>query len=386
MISALNSSTLSPPSTTEIQRFLALLYPGISEGYLLLSWPSPTRTHKDGKPALDTSWHNLATTTMERIADRAAAIAATHSVYFGVAIQHPSRQPNPFQRSRNDSASLLPALYFDMDLAYGTHAASALPATDAEALTFLQSLSAKPSLILHTGGGLHGYWLFEAPMALTVEPERAAMAHLLKEFAYTLCLLGKTHGWELDALRDLARVLRPAGTINHKYGKPVTIIAESAVRYTPADFDWLAPLPAPSVHHGPGAGVHDQPDLFDIVEAYGGTLTPKSNQEAHGAHPTHGSSTGVNLDVNDGKGLWHCWRHGTGGDALSLIAVCEHLIACEDLQPGALSGALFSRVLDIARTRFGWTPPAPVAARIFVPSLATPLPRSVSSRLRRTLL
>src|SRR6266851_2291281 len=380
MISALNSSTLSPPSTTEIQRFLALLYPGIGEGYLLLSWPSPTRTHKDGKPALDTSWHNLATTALGRIADRAAAIASTHSVYFGVAIQHPSRHPNPFQRSRNDSAALMPALYFDIDLASGAHAASALPATDADALAFLQTLPAKPSLILHTGGGLHGYWLFESPIYLTTDPERAAMAHLLKEFAYTLRLLGTAYGWELDALRDLARVLRPAGTINHKYGKPVAIIAESAARYTPADFDWLTTLPAPSVHHGPGAGVHDQPDLLRVVEAYGGTLTQKSASEWHGAHPIHGSSTGVNLDVNGDKGLWHCWRHGTGGDALSMIALGERLIGCEDLQPGALSGTRFAHVLEIAHNLFDWTPPG--APRSYFPALTPHLSRGLSTVLR----
>ena len=57
-----------------------------------------------------------------------------------------------------------------------------------------------------------------------------------------------TLGWTLDALRDLARVLRPPGTINHKYGTPVEVIAERTVRYTLADFDWLSPLPALSVH------------------------------------------------------------------------------------------------------------------------------------------
>ena len=74
-----------------------------------------------------------------------------------------------------------------------------------------------------------------------------------------------------------------------------------------ADFDWLTPLPAPSVHprrkaqgglQASGTGTSDQPDLVAVIEAYGGTLTQKSAQEWHGAHPQHGSSTGVNLDVN----------------------------------------------------------------------------------------
>jgi putative DNA primase/helicase len=233
--------------STDIQHFFELLYPGVGDGYLILSWPSPTRKQKDERQALDNAWHNLATTSLTGVATRASQEAATRSVYFGVAVQHPSRQPNPFQRSQNASAYVLPGLYFDIDLAYGAHAESALPATEADALAFLMSLPAKPSLIIHTGGGLHAYWLFESPLWLLTDADRAAVTELLRQFAHTLCQAGKTHGWTLDALRDLARVLRPAGTINHKYGKPVTIPEERPVRYTEADFDWLTPLPTPSM-------------------------------------------------------------------------------------------------------------------------------------------
>jgi hypothetical protein len=155
----------------------------------------------------------------------------------------------------------------------------------------------------------------------------------------------------------------------------------------PSRVDWLTPLPTPSVHHGGGLGVEGQPTLTVVVEAYGGTLTQKSAHEWHGAHPQHGSSTGTNLDVNESKGLWHCWRHGVGGDALSLIAVCEDLVACEDLQSGALGGTLFPTILAIAKARFGWEParaagPAPGAR---LPTLWSPLGRGLSSTLRSPL-
>jgi CHC2 zinc finger len=349
-------------SIPEILRFFETLYPDSGDGYLVLSWPSATRTHKDGSVALDSSWHNLSTTSLARIAQAAATRALEQSLYYGVALQHPSREPSPFQRSRNDSAYILPGLYFDIDLASGAHAASALPATEAEALAFLHALPSKPSLILHTGGGLHAYWLFESPHALTAAADRDAMTQVLKQFAHTLTQNGKTHGWDLDALRDLARVLRPPGTVNHKYDTPVRTLAARDVRYTLADFDWLAPLPGPSVPSNGSMGVQDQPDLVAVVEAYGGGLTQKSEQEWHGAHPIHGSATGVNLDVNLTKGLWHCWRHGTGGDALSFIALGAGLVACEDVRPGVLAGARFPQVLAIARERFGWTPPAAAQA------------------------
>ena len=59
------------------------------------------------------------------------------------------------------------------------------------------------------------------------ETDREYVSHLMKQFAHTLCQAGKEHGWTLDALRDLARVLRPPDTINHKYGTPVEIIADA---------------------------------------------------------------------------------------------------------------------------------------------------------------
>jgi hypothetical protein len=383
---------LQYPPATATQHFLETLYPGVQDGYLLLSWPSPTRRHKDGRVALDSSWHNLATTSLARIAARAQALSAERSVYFGVVIQHPSRQPNPFERSRNDSAYILPGLFCDIDLAYGAHAQAALPATDTEAISFLEALPSKPSLIVHTGGGIHGYWAFELPIILASKADRDTMAHLMQSFAYTLCQRGKVHGWTLDALRDLARVLRPPGTTNHKYRTPVSLIQERAIRYSPADFDWLSPLPEPSVHRrrqpssgdpGISTGVSDQPDLAQVIEAYGGTLTAKSAQEWHGAHPQHGSSTGVNLDVNTTHQLWHCWRHGTGGDALTLIALCEGLVACEDVRAGCLSGAVFPQVLAIAEAQFGWSPPA-LPRSPFRP-LATHVSRGLSAGLRRTL-
>ena len=89
-----------------------------------------------------------------------------------------------------------------------------------------------------------------------------------------------------------------------------------------------------------------------IAEHYGTALERKSQTELAGAHPRHGSSTGDNFNVNVDKGLWHCWRHGTGGDALALIAVCEGLLACEQMGRGALRGDLFTRVVEIAKATF----------------------------------
>ena len=61
----------------------------------------------------------------------------------------------------------------------------------------------------------------------------------------------------------------------------------------------------------------------------------KVGQRVQGPHPYHGSSGGSdyvaggrNFSVE--RGVWTCYRHGSGGNALHLVAVMEEYIECED--------------------------------------------------------
>src|SRR5262245_24631775 len=193
------------PNATEIQRFFELLYLDVEDGWLVLSHPDPTSLTRQGKPVLRSDWFELSKTTWQKIAQAGQRLAQKHNVYFGVALQRPTCDPGQFKRSKNATAYIVPGLWFDLDLAYGLHAASTLPATDAEALDFLSALQAQPSLIIHSGGGLYGYWLFREPYLITNDTEHEAIAQLSRQFTHTLVTAGKTHGWTLDGLGDLAR-------------------------------------------------------------------------------------------------------------------------------------------------------------------------------------
>jgi hypothetical protein len=338
------------------QRFFETLYQGAGDGWVVLSHPDPARLTPQGKPQLRSRWFDLAGCPLHRVAHAAAHLARQHNVYFGVALQHPSCTPHPGQRSKASTAYVVPGLWFDLDLAYGQHAASALPQTDAEGLDFLAVFPVRASLIVHSGGGLYGYWLFTEPFTIASEDDRTAIASLSKRFTATVVARGAAHGWTLDALGDLARVLRPPGTINHKYGKPVTLLYEGGERYTPADFERWIVAPPPPVRRHPALRSLDTQGTLDIVriaQHYGALLGQKSRAEVMGAHPVHGSSTGCNFSVNLEKGVWHCFRHGTGGGPLELIAVAEGVIACETAGPGGLRGEMFRRVVALANDTFG---------------------------------
>jgi len=180
----------SQPATEATYQFFELLFGDADAGWLVLTHPDPAQPTPGGKPALLSDWFNVARASLATIAKAAQALCQHYTVYFSVALQHPACTPGVWHRGKNATAYLIPGLWFDLDLAYGQHAASTLPAIDAAAFDFLGSLPAPPSLIVHSGGGLYGYWLFREPYLITSEAEREASIHLSRQFTYTLVTWG----------------------------------------------------------------------------------------------------------------------------------------------------------------------------------------------------
>ena len=78
-----------------------------------------------------------------------------------------------------------------------------------------------------------------------------------------------------------------------------------------------------------------------------------SGSQYQGPHPIHGSETGINLSLDIGKNLWHCFRHDSGGSVLEWIAVKEGVMDCADAVSGSLRGTKFWEVLEIAHEKYG---------------------------------
>ena len=47
------------PDLAELQRFFETVYGDIDDGWLIVSYPSATRVDAQGKPKLDSTWHDL---------------------------------------------------------------------------------------------------------------------------------------------------------------------------------------------------------------------------------------------------------------------------------------------------------------------------------------
>lgn len=110
-----------------------------------------------------------------------------------------------------------------------------------------------------------------------------------------------------------------------------------SVERTPQDkINWTTTIR----NHPPSGSIADKLNLRvqDIGMPHNYRLC--GDGEIRGAHPFHGSTTGMNYAINIHKNAWICRRdgHNCGGGPLELFAVKEGIINCEDVRPGCLEG------------------------------------------------
>lgn len=125
-----------------------------------------------------------------------------------------------------------------------------------------------PSVIVHSGGGYHCYWLLRDTVPVTeVTPSPALAQHAWVR------LVGGDH-----TVHDLARVLRVPGTLNHKYNPPAPVdiihfdmsqLYEYAdlVAACDAEIQAIQDEAARVVHSGAGVSLSDQELLNKAMSA-----------------------------------------------------------------------------------------------------------------------
>lgn len=147
--------------------------------------------------------------------------------YFGI---HPTRQrgADSYTRAKVADIALINCLYAEIDNLQ-------TPEEVQECIDWLlEDMPCRPSLIIWSGGGLHIYWLLDAPFAL--DSDAARERAILAQRAIVAYIGGDI------AVHDLARVLRVPGSINHK---PERGGAVCAIRHwQPDDVSTLAELEA----------------------------------------------------------------------------------------------------------------------------------------------
>jgi P4 family phage/plasmid primase-like protien len=206
----------------QAEAFINALYGSVKRGFLNL-W-----TLEDKK----TRWYAIDNQTT--LIEEAMKLRETHNVYFGVGVR--KEDLGEFKRGKNDDVLSLPGVWVEIDLKNGIHAADNLPSEE-DVQSILETFPLEPSIINHSGGGLHCYWLFQEPAQLLSKQNMQSAERMLARFQNVFIRLARAKGLHIDNTADLARVLRVPGTFNLKgEPKPVkTAVFEPDRRYSILD-------------------------------------------------------------------------------------------------------------------------------------------------------
>lgn len=172
--------------------------------------------------------------------------SSTQNVYFGVGLI----RGEPKGRGKYDDIAGIGALWCDIDVRSPAHPKGNLPESVEEANGILSVMPLPPSISVHSGHGLHAYWLLHEPWIFQDDEERKCAASLAKGWHGRVCALAGKQGWALENLGDLTRVLRLPDTLNHNgLDDPVEVQilqSESGCRYAADDFQQFLPDEEPS--------------------------------------------------------------------------------------------------------------------------------------------
>jgi P4 family phage/plasmid primase-like protien len=203
----------------QAEAFIQALYGDMKQGYLNL-WTLEDK---------ETRWFSI--NDKESLVHEAMKLRNSHNVYFGVGVR--KEKLGSFKRGKNEDVLSLPGVWVEIDLKGGVHAAGNLPEEE-DVYSFLDTFSLDPSIIVHSGGGLHCYWLFQEPVLIQTEQNILSAERMLSRFQNVFIRLARAKNLHIDNTADLARVLRVPGTYNLKSEpKPVkTALFEPERRYS----------------------------------------------------------------------------------------------------------------------------------------------------------
>lgn len=171
---------------------------------------------KGGRPAA-TGW--FGTDELDR-AIKTIEQSQSGDLYLSVA----THEKPQVTRGGASSVISIPGYWADLDIGTVGHKQSGLPnpATEEQALEIIADLP-EPSMLLHSGGGLQAFWLFDQPWVF--EPGDPEPKQAIENWSIGLVNRAEALGYHLDKVADLARILRAPGSQNWKTGtaRPVAV-------------------------------------------------------------------------------------------------------------------------------------------------------------------
>ena len=240
------------------------------------------------------------------LATRIEPLIGTHNLWLGVA----TRTANlGNRRGTAQDCGHITGLWFDLDINGPNHTRTDYPPDEQTAMGIVEQFPLPPTIVVHTGGGLQPWWLFNEPVPVD------QLDDLLEAWAHTWTERFAALGYHIDNVFDISRVMRIPGTLNHKTDPPQPVRiweCETGGRYGVDDIDQHLttppPRPAPTKQPTvPYIGPTRPGDAFNaahtgrtVLEAAGWTHVRDDHTGGHYRHPTATAQTSATVYSDDG--------------------------------------------------------------------------------------
>ena len=187
------------------------------------------------KDARFTIWtfHNRAHYWCSDISSAFKNFDLRRDTYFSMAVY-----PRGITRRTKDNASAIFGVWLDVDCGDKGNSKDYFPTVEKALAWVTDTLCGRWSFIIHSGGGLHVYLMFDEPFWIESDEDRTRAAKLTKAF----------HSWAdnlcphtIDPIYDLARVMRLPGTTNTRTGNIAYVLDESGEEVSFSDLEEFLP-------------------------------------------------------------------------------------------------------------------------------------------------
>jgi hypothetical protein len=192
------------PPRYQVETFLDMLFRGCPEEHYISFWTAPKK-HSIFVPV--GQWKHLIDQLIRQSSEG-------QDVYVCIGLS--KRDYGLTRRCPANEVSGLVGLWADIDVKHPVHKKQNLPPTMADAFTLLNEVGPSPAVVVWSGHGLQAWWLFQEPWIFENELDRSKAAALAKRWISSIRLKAAAHGWDVDSVGDLARLMRLPGLLNWK--------------------------------------------------------------------------------------------------------------------------------------------------------------------------
>jgi RecA-family ATPase len=207
-------------------------------------------------------------------------------------------EPQP-KRGGEAGIISIPGFWADLDIGEIGHKPASLPnpPTEEDALSIVDGLP-EPSMVMHSGGGLQTFWLFDEPWVLENAEDHKTAKKASQEWHNLIEQKGQLLGFHVDKVANLDRILRAPGSANHKTGtpRPIAIRWNNKPTHNPEDLITLGVPDTYEVTPDPEPTEDDFPLTWnEILAPHGYTQCSDTTW----VRPGKKCSEGISLSIPD---------------------------------------------------------------------------------------